>query len=42
MESVLEQNYKNIELVVIDDQSKDNTVEIVESVKDPRGTVGEE
>ena len=36
MESVLEQNYKNIELVVIDDQSKDNTVEIVESVKDPR------
>ena len=36
MESGLGQKYENIELVVVDDCSKDDTVEIVRSVRDPR------
>ncbi len=36
MESVLSQEYENIELVVVDDCSRDNTLEVVRSVKDPR------
>ncbi|MCD2492148.1 glycosyltransferase [Lacrimispora sp. NSJ-141] len=36
IESILDQNYKNIELVVVDDCSKDNTVEIVKNIEDSR------
>lgn len=32
--SVLEQTYKNYELIVIDDQSKDRTVEVIKQYKD--------
>lgn len=36
IESVLNQSYENIEVIVTDDCSKDNTVEIVKSIKDDR------
>lgn len=36
LESVLKQTYKNIEVVVVDDGSVDNTVEIIRSYTDPR------
>lgn len=36
IESVLRQTYTDFELLVIDDCSKDNTVEVVRSITDPR------
>lgn len=36
VESVLRQTYTDFELLVIDDCSKDNTVEVVRSITDPR------
>ena len=36
VESVLNQSYKNVEVIVIDDFSSDKTSEVVSSIKDPR------
>ena len=32
IESVLSQSYNNIEVLVVDDQSKDNTKEVIENL----------
>ena len=36
IKSVLNQTYEDFELIVVDDRSKDNTKEVVESFGDPR------
>lgn len=36
IETILQQTYANLELLVINDASKDNTLEIIHSFKDPR------
>jgi glycosyltransferase involved in cell wall biosynthesis len=36
IDSILQQSYKNLELVVIDDYSDDRTSEVVRSISDPR------
>lgn len=41
IKSILSQSYKNFELIVVDDKSKDNTILVVKSFKDERISVYE-
>jgi glycosyltransferase involved in cell wall biosynthesis len=36
IESILSQSYENIELIIVDDGSSDNSVKILQSIEDPR------
>ena len=36
IDSVLNQNFKDFEIVIVDNQSTDNTISIVKSYSDPR------
>ncbi|NJN22129.1 MAG: glycosyltransferase family 2 protein [Leptolyngbya sp. RL_3_1] len=36
IQTVLNQSFQDFELIIVDDGSKDNTLEIVETFKDPR------
>ncbi len=37
IESIINQTYKNIELIVIDDGSKDNSVQVIQEMADKHG-----
>ena len=36
LDSLLNQSYKNIEIIIVDDCSRDNTIEVIKSYDDPR------
>jgi len=36
LKSILNQSFKNYEIVIVDDKSTDNTEEVIKSIKDPR------